>query len=829
MGDGAAFNPKDSKNIEEFLKQVKKGTEDLKKSQPTGLKAFENLLNGVKDTGNAFDEVKRDLDQLDKAIKKAKDANNVIATQALESEKAEKIKASASIQTSRAMNNLAIGMGTVAGTMMKGALDFVEGLMSSQSGVEIATKASVNSVKAGYQLSNAFAELATSLGPFLMFVKSFGAWGKIFGGALAVGGIALKSFNKATEETATRIIESLGKEVGRTQKAFSDITSTGASFAGGLTELRKQAAYAGLDVEQWAKAIKSSKEDLTLMGGGVTEANKRLAGVSRELRDPNNGLGMQLRKLGYSAEEQVELAASLMANQNAAGRQRIMSDKEVAATTVQYGRDLKVLAAITGEDAKKALEKARLKSMEADILAQLTASGDPKAVEKFQRQFAILPEGLKKGYMEFVASGGQFVADAATNVAMQTNSKILPQFQQMHATLSDLNKDESYAQSEASKLTEKTAQFQRDNLDTVQSIALGARVIGDGLLQSVTDIANGLILFNTKVAPGTTKIAEDAADRARIASDTLSTTVHGIEESMQKLKAQLTDRLTPSLAGAATAAYNFTETLEQTLERLGIISGGGGGGGNKQPGFWSQAAGNMATYGGAGAAAGGAIGATAGGIGAVPGALIGGGVGIAGGLLQTVIDRGMLGGGNSNNKMTSDYDGLNIGGKWKGEAVAGGPAEKELVDKARKLQAMYPTGVFNALNDTTHNKSGAHGRGRALDFGLNFTPTVEEGKDITARIRELGFRKVIDEYNFPGAEATGGHIHAEMADGGNLGPNQSAIVGERGPEIIHGPGSVTSTAATSKIFNEMLRRLEELINVSKDNRDVSEKILQATQ
>ena len=78
----------------------------------------------------------------------------------------------------------------------------------------------------------------------------------------------------------------------------------------------------------------------------------------------------------------------------------------------------------------------------------------------------------------------------------------------------------------------------------------------------------------------------------------------------------------------------------------------------------------------------------------------------------------------------------------------------------------------------------------------------------------------------------GDHVHLEelqKANGGTVGSGQTAIVGEKGAELVNGPASVTSTASTSQIFNNMLDKLDEMVSVLKDNRDYSEKILHATQ
>jgi hypothetical protein len=129
---------------------------------------------------------------------------------------------------------------------------------------------------------------------------------------------------------------------------------------------------------------------------------------------------------------------------------------------------------------------------------------------------------------------------------------------------------------------------------------------------------------------------------------------------------------------------------------------------------------------------------------------------------------------------TDDYSGLNIGGAYPGEAVAGGKASKKVIELARLFQAAYPGGVFNAFNDKGHS-GGKHGAGLAFDYsvpeafknpsndatnarGAKFRgPSIESGKKIADFLRSAGASFVLDEYNFPSTWATGGHIHAEVS------------------------------------------------------------------
>jgi hypothetical protein len=844
MGEpDSRFDPNNAKTLNEFIKQMKKSTDELKKSQP-GMKTFENIVRGVTDTGDAFKDVERDLQRLDKAIREATDANNVEAKSKLEAERAEKVSAAAKVQATRATANFAVGLIGVAGTMMKGALEFVQGLMSSASGVEIASRAAKNTVKAGFQLGEVFGQLMTAIGPFLLLITKLGVVGKVLGVAMTAAGIVIEQGSKKAADAAVQVIDTLEGELKRTQKAFSVITSTGAQFAGGMTEMRKQAARAGLDVEQFANVIKDSRSEMGMMGMGMSEATKRIAGISKEIQNPSTGLSIQLRKLGYNAEEQAKLIPSLMANLNAAGDKRIRTDKELAITTAAYGRDLKILASITGEDAAKAMEKARLVSLQADVLAQLEATGGPGAVLKFQRQMAVLPEGLKKGYLEFISSGGTVITDVATNVAMQTNEKILPQFQTMFGTLGDVNKNASMAQAEVTELTAQTAQYQRDHLGTMRDIAVAARLSGDPMLQSITDIGNGLILFNTKILPGAYKLEEDATDRARKSMDALGVAVHGLEDATQRLKAELTDKVTPLLAQFATGLKKSLETVEAAIKRLqaGLNEMEGKDKDGKDVPKGPSLMDTILKYAGIrsaqGTVMGGAIGLAGFGAGVIPGMGVGATVGLATGVVEGLVRHYMgteagtpLAGNITQTGKPDDpkrYAGLRVGGSYRGEAIAGGPAEERLIELAKKVQAMDPGGTFNAFNDTLPaHKGSKHGAGRALDFSLSSgKPSVDQGKAIVSAFKELGFSKVIDEYNFPSGPATGGHIHAELQDGGLVAPSaggRTVRVGEGGQ--WEGVFPLNPNKPVPMMLNE--DQFDKLIAVLKTQADTSDKILMA--
>ena len=630
---GTKIDPKD---FQAMIDGIKKTSKELKDSLPVS-KQFNSLLKG---TIQQYQDISADLDNLEKSIVAARVAGDELAESELIQAK-NQIKQTAALNNTKiALTNFGIGVAGVLGTLADGALDYAKNLQGGASGVQSATAAAVATAKAAGEAAESTGTLMSGAGSVLqLFSGRFRSVGK----GLELFGTAVGVIGKKAADLSAKALEYLGKELDRTQKAYKEVTDTGAVLAGGMTELRNRAADAGLDVEQFANAIKNSREELSMMGMGLGEGAKRMGAVNKELR--NSQFGTQLQKLGYSMEEQANLSAQVMANQNAAGNKRILSDAAIAAQTAQYGKDLKVLADITGEDAKKAQEKARLQSQEADLLAEALKQGGPDAVEKLQAQLRSLPEGLKKGYMEYVSSGGKAVADVATNIAMSTNKEIAPTFAGMFQTLGDTSKDASAAQDETTKYREKIGKYQLENLDSAEQIAMGLRFTGDATLNGATQIFNDLILSGRKIGDGATEAARNATKGAAVNTAPLDQAVADLEADAQRTKAALTKELTPAITQTAETFKSTAKSIKQTMDELGLREKSTG-----------EKRGNVAG-GITGAVGGGTLGAELG--------------GLAGGALGTFV---LPGGGTIAGAELGGWAGGALGsllGGWGGEAAGG--------------------------------------------------------------------------------------------------------------------------------------------------------------
>lgn len=792
----------DEKDLAKFKDQIKQTTDALKKSTPSFSGAWETFLAGSKETR---DELKRFDESIKKLSKSTEDASNVEKIKALEAQKQQYAQASAHKQLATAAVSTATAFGGIASDMAQGAMDFVKSLQSGASGVEIGTQAAKTTATAGFKAAQGMAGLADGVSSVVMLM---GPWGMAIGVLMKVISGFVSWFSKDAQKLTEQAIQGLGDELKKTQKGFKDITGAGAVLGGGMTEMRQQAARAGLDIEQLATVVKEAKEDMSNMGVGLGEATKRIAGVSKELR--NSEFGTQLQKLGYSFEEQAALGAAMMAQDRMAGDNRVKSDKEVAATTAAYGKDLKILADITGGDAKKAMEKARMQAMEADLLAQAMEEGGPEAVKKLQAQLATMPEGLKKGYMEFVSSGGTAVVDAATNVAIAQNPKIMEQYERQRATLSDANKKQSDALAESGTLSENTVAYARDHNKNFKEMAFAARAGADGVVRGATDIQNGMLLDETKRKQGATANAKAEADKMAANMAPLDVAITSLEADTQRLKAALGEQLTGPITDFAKSLSKGMETLDDALEKLGVIT-------PKKQAAKDSASAAISGSGTAKTAAG-SISMD------MMGNVISGGDDSAPEAPKaSPKQKGTMPAGGTGPTIPAS---LSTNGRQGSGPITGGlQAKLDLIGKA------FPGAKITSLNDSdlVDRSKSKHGTGEAIDLvvaGMKDNPG-----QYVSQLKEMGFSLAQFEEkgkkNANGSVASGDHLHAQLAGGGIVAANpggKNFKLGEGGRDELVTP-----------LVNGMLPGMEDLIaavnrlvDISKDHQSTSEKILYAT-
>lgn len=170
-----------------------------------------------------------------------------------------------------------------------------------------------------------------------------------------------------------------------------------------------------------------------------------------------------------------------------------------------------------------------------------------------------------------------------------------------------------------------------------------------------------------------------------------------------------------------------------------------------------------------------------------------------------------------------DYSGIKLKSD---EAVAGGPADEQMIAAVRAITEKYSGTVVNAMDDAWHrdpkNKSlgSAHTRGKAADLSI---PGMDE--KMAAEIQSM-LKGISAQYEHKGeGMANGDHIHLEMKKLGGI-SNKPAIGGEAGPEAFV-PLPDGRTIPVSMDNTQLVTKLQELIDLTRDHVYTSEKIHKA--
>jgi hypothetical protein len=423
----------------------------------------------------------------------------------------------------------------------------------------IATGASLLNV--GIDLLNQGTKIATS------GFKNLGEGLPIVGGIIKGLGSAAEAAADAMASAAKIANAFLSAELKKTTEALKTFTAAGAGFSGGLTELRMVAGASGLNLKSFSEVIKNSRENITGMGLSATEAAVELgAGMNRTMTQvgrSGQSLRNEMLNMGYSYEQQGVIMSQYMANMRAAGTLEKMTKEELAKGTRDYARDLKVLADITGKDAAKAMEQARMKSMEADIMAQLK----PEEAKKFQAAYASMPDYAKKGFLEYVSTGGTAITDQATNIAMSQNSQLGELFKQGYNNIKDSAKDSSAVQAETLKQAARVSQEQtRISKEGGAQIGMAAR-LGATQLQGVADMQNQMIssaLYDTDTVDKSAEANENQAVTADAASQGFANATDAAMKfsiQMETLATQMMPKYSELLGDAMMGMINVMRKL----------------------------------------------------------------------------------------------------------------------------------------------------------------------------------------------------------------------------------------------------------------------------
>lgn len=465
--------------------------------------------------------------------------------------------------------------------------------------------------------------------------------------SIGIIGSAIPFVGESLTKLGTFVVDVLIAEFEKTTKAFTTANQAGALFADGMTGLRNAAADANLTIEQFASVLGRHSTDLARLGMGVTEGARRVGGA---LTAGGDQMRKTLLTLGYSFEEQAGLVAETMADMRASGGPLRASNKQVAEQTQKYAENLRVISAITGQDAKKKMEAVRQQA------SQLAFQQKLAGMEESQRAAVIRAMGNmsdieRNNFMDMVNFGAVINKEGAVAQAM------MPALNSSVNGYVDALRRGQLDEFEVRRLSAQNAEAGKQQLLGLTAIAqAGAAGVGGIIGQVSVAFSKELEYRNRYTAEGI-RASERALEEQKRTADPLTFGMITLAEVIQKLRVAFQDNLTDILVSVASQLVESLPTIVESLKEFSLMINEIVKKGPKQlENKVSQVGGMVGAGAGAlvgaklGTSLGATIGAAAGGFGAIPGAAIGGVLGtLAGGALGyfggSTLGEGLFGGG----------------------------------------------------------------------------------------------------------------------------------------------------------------------------------------
>jgi hypothetical protein len=384
---------------------------------------------------------------------------------------------------------------------------------------------------------------------------------------------AMSAATKAVIDFATTILkmanEIFAKEFQKSADALKEYTKVGASFAGGMMEMRDIAHDSGMGIKQLTAAAVASSEEIRLMGVTQGEGARIMAQGAKSLATTLGRSGGSIRDellaLGYTYEEQAGLVAQYGATLKASGQDiKNLAPAELAKQTKEYAVNLKVISDITGQDAKKLMDKARSESMRGAMMNKLDGE-QRKAFLSAHATMSTLGPGMQTALMQMISGGTVTDPMIAGNVeAMEMLKKTAAG---VNAGSASMTADTQKAMSEAAAATRAKTLAEGSAVGTAQLMSKNTSGVVSGLADLETN------LNNYQLDPDAAEKSTKAAISQSEATDNLTKGYQGLTAQMTGFQNQMEKFATDNLpAYANILAKNAAETMAYFQEALKVAA-----------------------------------------------------------------------------------------------------------------------------------------------------------------------------------------------------------------------------------------------------------------
>lgn len=729
-----------------------------------------------------------------------------------------------------------------------------EAMVKTLAGLKDLAGGAINSANAAYTSSELFSGVAPTLQMLGNVVKTVtDVISTAFSGIPIMGGV-FKAADKAMAAVVDISIQVMTTQLQQAQHAlntYNAMSKAGAHFSGSIEDMRKHAAAAGVNIDSFSKFIQTSASDLARLGIGMQEGSVMIGKIGQAAINADRRL-----LLMYGNFENLNSAvADFAARQASYGYDVFKNQDKLKNATVQYLTNLKDLTDLTGLNAERLRREDEERARRADYLNALDQLADPAIAERVKQTLSRVGIEYGKKMDEFGSEVFARNGDIISEASLQTEA-FAPAMAAATRELVALAKDKSVTdaaeyerrRAEIIKKYEPTVKRQQEELAKTGSINRAANDATVGLIDELGRGAKAGETYRLSTEKVAEEIAKREADRKKGAPADVKTISDALIEA-NKYKMDVDKRVVEQISNIASLTkklYEVNDILVQKfgkdfdsvlkkfdsiLDKLLRLAEG-----EADKGISTTQAGIQNMQNAAGAAG-------------ARNEVVAGRIGKAEAqaILQSGYERDIaaFGGraylealvsgktgvkpifpGEDSQGNKIDYSGLKLKSQ---ESIAGGPANQKMIDAARIISQKYPNTIVTAFNDLWHQtnaKGSKHTQGNAADLAMpELANMTKEKRDaVVAEINKMiaGLGKAAWESKGEGL-ATGDHLHIEGFKNGGV-TNRPAIFGEDGAEAAV-PLPDGRSIPVSMDNSKLIEKLEELISITRDHADTSEKIL----
>lgn len=550
----AAFTKATSKidltidGMDKLNKKVKENTGTMgrfAKEFVTGVKTVQDMTGELKSLNEQLDQVNEQLEELGNATDDETEAKRDALRTMRDQLQVARVTVEQSVKHNIALRATTEGLmkfsNQVATVAAKSVGGFAKGLQDGASAFSLAG----GLMEGAFDVANAGAQ---TIGGALQSAGNAAAMVpgpmRFAGLAASTAGAAISKFGDAVTAAAKFAITFLVKQIEETVDAFNKTSAAGALFTDGMTGMVNAAGDAGLTVKQFSEVLQKNSESFAESGLSVTEGAKQMGRVGKIIK--SSGVQDELLRLGYSFTEQADLMAETTANmRRTAGG--VVSDEEVATQTEKYATNLRIIADITGQDAKKKVEAAK---QENQILAFQAKLSEKSTTQRAQidAAMATMTEQEKKNFRDRVVLGNVINKEGAIYEANIAGAK-----QKGEAAL---------ALYEANELTaESNARLNAQYGDQIKQSALAA-----------TGMQKAGYLGTNSTLTAVNKAGLDAVNQANVYTKDAVGAAKEAVEGQKKSNDQLTNATVTAAQAAQQMAIDLQILVLPRLKDFGELS-----------------------------------------------------------------------------------------------------------------------------------------------------------------------------------------------------------------------------------------------------------------